>query len=304
MSESLPLIFDIKRYSINDGPGIRLTIFFKGCPLNCRWCHNPESLSMRTQKLYTRSKCIVCGECVKACPNQACLLSKGGIVTDAERCQTCGTCAKVCPSLATEMSGRFYSVAELMGIIENEIPFFDQSGGGVTFSGGEPLMHTPFLLELLKACGERQLHRAVDTSGYGKTADLVAIAEQTDLFLFDLKLMDAELHRKFTGVDNSLILDNLKALATAGAQIEIRVPLIAGLNDDRQNLEQMATFVAQLPGPRPTLSFLPFHNVAENKYPKLGQIYDISEMAVPGTKRLQQAVDICAAHGLIASVGG
>ncbi len=259
---------------------------------------------MRTQKLYTRSKCIGCGECVKACQNQACLLGKGGIVTDAERCQVCGACAEACPSLATEMSGRSYSVAELMGIIEKEIPFFDQSGGGVTFSGGEPLMHTPFLLELLNACGEQQIHRAVDTSGYGKTTDLVAIAEQADLFLFDLKLMDAERHREFTGVDNSLILDNLKALATTGVQIEIRVPLIAGLNDDRQNLEQMATFVAQLPGPRPTLSFLPFHNIAENKYPKLGQIYDVSEMAVPGTERLQQAVDICADHGLIASVGG
>jgi pyruvate formate lyase activating enzyme len=304
LNQSQSLIFDIKRYSINDGPGIRLTIFFKGCPLSCRWCHNPESISPKAQHLFTQSKCISCGSCVQACPLRACELTDSGVVVDTDRCDLCRKCTQACPTLALEISGQTYSVDELLVIIEKEIPFFDQSGGGVTFSGGEPLMHTPFLLELLNACGERHLHRAVDTSGYGKATDLVAIAKQTDLFLFDLKLMDAARHRELTGVDNRLILDNLKALATTGTQIEIRVPLIAGLNDDRQNLEQMATFIAQLPGPRPKLSFLPFHNVAENKYRKLGQIYDFSEMAVPGTKRLQQAVDICAAHGLIASVGG
>ncbi len=298
------LIFDIKRYSINDGPGIRLTLFFKGCPLSCRWCHNPESLSPVAQKLYTARKCIGCGECVKACPHQACHLSAAGIATDTDLCRACGACAAVCPALATEISGRAYRQDELMKIIDKEIPFFDQSGGGVTFSGGEPLMHTPFLLELLALCGARQIHRAIDTSGYGKTADLLKIAEQTELFLFDLKLMDAERHREFTGVANRLILANLKALAASGAQIEIRVPLIAGINDDRQNLEQLATFVAGLPGRRSRISLLPFHNVAENKYHKLGQAYDVAGMTAPGAERLQQAAEIFVAHGLVASVGG
>jgi pyruvate formate lyase activating enzyme len=299
-----PLFFDIKRYSINDGPGIRLTIFFKGCPLSCRWCHNPESISARAQKLYTASKCIGCAECVKACPRQACRLSSAGIQTDPALCDACGACAEICPSRATEISGQVYRKDELMEIIEKEVPFFDQSGGGVTFSGGEPLMHAPFLLELLYACGERHIHRAVDTSGYGKTSELLKIAEQTELFLFDLKLMDSQRHRALTGVDNSLIIENLKALAASGAQIEIRVPLIAGLNDDRQNLEQLAAFVAELPGTAPRINFLPFHNVAENKYRKLGQDYDTSGMTAPGERAFQQAAEICTAHGLDASVGG
>ena len=304
MSKSQPLIFDIKRYSINDGPGIRLTIFFKGCPLRCRWCHNPESLLPQVQKLYTASKCIGCGECVKVCPNHASSLSEGGVQTDVDLCQICGSCAKACPTLATEMSGRAYSVEELMGIIEKEIPFFDQSGGGVTFSGGEPLLHTSLLCDLLKLCGERQIHRAVDTSGYALWPDLFKVSEQTELFLFDLKLMDATRHKQFTGVDNRLILENLQALAATGAQIEIRVPLILGINDDRQNLEQMARFVAELPGTRPGISLLPFHAVAENKYKKLGQAYEISEMAEPTLEQLQQATELFARQGLVASVGG
>ncbi len=299
-----PLIFDIKRYSINDGPGIRLTIFFKGCPLSCRWCHNPESLAPGAQKLYTARKCLGCGECVKVCPRQACQLSAEGIVTDVDLCQVCGACAEVCPSRASEISGRAYSIAELMAIIEKETPFFDQSGGGVTFSGGEPLLHTPFLLDLLMRCGARDIHRAVDTSGYGKTAELLAVAKQTDLFLFDLKLMDAARHQEFTGVDNRLILDNLRALAATGAQIEIRVPLIAGVNDDRPNLEQLAGFVAQLAGTRPRLNLLPFHNVAEHKYQKLDQSYVVAGMAAPTAESLQRAAEICSAHGLVVSVGG
>jgi len=299
-----PLIFDIKRYSINDGPGIRLTIFFKGCPLSCRWCHNPESLSTQTQKFYTASKCIGCVECVKVCQQLACQLTAAGIVTDRDLCQSCGTCAEVCPSLASEMSGRAYSTAGLLEIIDKEIPFFDQSGGGVTFSGGEPLLHTPYLFELLLACGERHIHRAVDTSGYGKAEDLFKIAEQTELFLFDLKLMDSARHKQFTGVDNRLILDNLRALAASGTGIEIRVPLITGINDDRQNLEQLAAFVAGLPGAKPKLSLLPFHNVAENKYRKLGQRYDVNGMSVPRGQVLQQAIEIFRAQGLIVSLGG
>jgi len=298
------LIFDIKRYSINDGPGIRLTLFFKGCPLSCRWCHNPESLSPRAQKLYAAQKCIGCGECVKVCPHQACRISAAGVITDPALCRSCGACADICPSMATEMSGRTYRIDELLAIIDKEVPFFDQSGGGVTFSGGEPLMHAPVLLELLEACGRRRIHRAVDTSGYGKTADLIKIAEQTELFLFDLKLMDVARHKEFTGVDNRLILDNLRRLAASGAEIEIRVPLITGINDDRQNLEQLATFIAGLPGITPRISLLPFHNVAENKYRKLGQSYDVGGMSTPGSESLQQAAEICAAQGLVASLGG
>ena len=168
------LVFDIKRFAINDGPGIRVTIFLKGCPLACRWCHNPESISPRVQKMYTRGKCIGCGECVEICPVQASRLTDAGIVTDHNLCIRCGQCAAVCPAAATEMSGRYETVSDLLSVIESERPFFDQSGGGVTFSGGEPLLYPDFLIEILDACGQLRIHRTVDTSGLAKTRSLLS----------------------------------------------------------------------------------------------------------------------------------
>jgi len=155
------LVFDIKRFAINDGPGIRVTIFLKGCPLSCRWCHNPESISPKIQKMYSVGKCIACGECVKICPMEACELTVDGILTETEICSDCGLCADVCPAKATEMSGRYETVADLIKVIENERTFFDQSGGGVTFSGGEPLMYPEFLKEILDVCGQLRIHKTI-----------------------------------------------------------------------------------------------------------------------------------------------
>ncbi|PNU21455.1 glycyl-radical enzyme activating protein [Geothermobacter hydrogeniphilus] len=302
MTESL--IFDIKRYAINDGPGIRLTVFFKGCPLACRWCHNPESLSPRAQKLFTAVRCIGCGECVKRCPEQACELTPAGIVTDLERCRVCGACAEICPSTASEISGRAYRVEELLAIIEKERPFFDQSGGGVTFSGGEPLQHPEFLLELLAACGARGIHRTVDTSGLAGREILLKVAEQTELFLYDLKLMDAERHRQWTGVDNGPILANLRALAAAGAEIRIRIPLIRGVNDDPVNIEATARFIDGLPGGPKLVDLLPYHGIAVGKHLKLGQEYPADGMVEPTAEDLERVVARFATYGVTATVGG
>jgi pyruvate formate lyase activating enzyme len=299
-----PLVFDIKRYCINDGPGIRITIFLKGCPLACRWCHNPESISPHIQKLYTAAKCIGCGECVKACPEKACKLTGEGIVTDPALCNLCGKCAEVCPTRATEMSGRPVSVTGLLREIVKEVPFFDQSGGGVTFSGGEPLLYPDFLVQILDACGERGIHRAVDTSGHVKAGVLLEVAKRTDLFLYDLKLMDPARHRLYTGVDNQRILTNLKALAETGAAIQIRVPLIKGVNAEDHNLEATAAFVAGLAGELKPVSLLPFHNIAVGKHAKLGQSFDPSGMAEPSREELERAIAIFGEHGLSASVGG
>lgn len=298
------LIFDIKRYCINDGPGIRLTVFFKGCPLACRWCHNPESISPKIQKLFTAGKCIGCGECVRICPVRACRMTETGIVTDPKLCTACGQCAEICPTRATEMSGRWYNVRDLLREIEREIPFFDQSGGGVTFSGGEPLLQPEFLMAALQACGERGVHRAVDTCGLVAREVLLATAAHTDLFLYDLKLMDPDQHQAFTGVGNEKILANLAALAETGAAIEIRLPLIQGITAEDANLEAAAAFVASLAGDRKPISLLPYHKIAVGKHAKLGRAYDDCGMAEPSQTDVQRAIDIFADHGLQASVGG
>lgn len=301
---SQPLVFDIKRYSIHDGPGIRATIFFKGCPLNCQWCHNPESISATVQKLFTASRCIGCGECCRVCPVGACTLTPDGVLTDDGLCTLCGTCAEVCPTLAMEMSGRYYSVSELFEVIEKERPFFEQSGGGVTFSGGEPLLYPEFLLEILEVCGRQDIHRAVDTSGFVRKETLLRVAQHTDLFLYDLKILDAEKHKRYTGVDNRLILDNLTALAECGANIQVRIPLIGGVNDDSGSVAEMAAFVAGLPGEKKAVSLLPFHDVAKAKDEKLGQKRDLAALCEPGAASLQAAIDVFAGVGIVATTGG
>ncbi len=298
------LVFDIKRYAINDGPGIRVTIFLKGCPLSCRWCHNPESISPQVEKLFTAERCIGCGECVRVCPVQACRLSSSGIDTDTGLCTLCGRCAEVCPSRATEMSGRLRSVDELLQVIEKERPFFDQSGGGVTFSGGEPLLQSPFLVALLEACGQRGIHRAVDTSGHVRAGTLLEVARHTDLFLYDLKVADVERHRHLTGVDNRLILDNLTALAETGVAIRVRLPLIGGVNDDDANIAAIAAIVAALPGEAKPVDLLPYHAVARGKDQKLGRYRDLDGMREPSAADLQRVAGIFAVHGLVARVGG
>jgi len=299
-----PLVFDIKRYSINDGPGIRVTIFLKGCPLNCLWCHNPESISPRRQKLFTASKCIGCGECCRVCPVQACTLTAAGVVTDQGLCTLCGKCAEVCPTLATEMSGQYRSIEELVKIIEKERPFFDQSGGGVTFSGGEPLLFPEFLIALLDTCGRKNIHRAIDTSGHVKAETLLEVARHADLFLYDLKMIDAERHKYYTGVDNGLILENLVALAQSGAAIQIRMPLIGGVNDGEPDIRAAAKFVAGLAGEKKEVNLLPFHNVARGKDLKLGQVRDLGKLHEPDPESVAHALGVFREYGLTASIGG
>ena len=299
-----PLIFDVKRYAINDGPGIRLTIFMKGCPLSCAWCHNPESQSPHPQKMYIADKCIGCQSCVKACPENACELTPQGIVTDLELCTVCGTCAEVCPTKATEISGRVMSKEEIFTKIENERVFFDQSGGGVTFSGGEPLQHADFLIELLDECRERGIHRTVDTAGLAKTETLLEVAKHTDHFLYDLKMMDSTRHKKWIGVPNEKILENLKTLAETGAKINIRIPLIKGVNADGENIRQTAEFIANLAGEKKVVNLLPYHKIASRKYQKMGEAYDPSGMETPSEAEQKAIIAEFAAHGVEAIIGG
>ena len=300
----MAVIFDVKPYSINDGPGIRITIFLKGCPLSCAWCHNPEGMSPRQQKLYAKAKCIGCSTCVEHCPQHALRLTPDGIVTDPELCQLCGICAAVCPTKAIEMSGRQVTVEEIMKVIRRETVTMDHSQGGVTVSGGEPMMQSDFLIELLDACGREGIHRAVDTTGLSKPETLLEVAKRTELFLYDLKHMDPERHKQFTGVGNERILSNLRVLAESGANINIRIPLIKGVNADEANLRHTAQFVAALAGGKKMVSLLPYHNIAAHKYGKLGQEFDGGDMQEPPAEAITMAQRIFAQHGLVAAVGG
>lgn len=300
------LIFDIKRYAINDGPGIRITLFMKGCPLSCVWCHNPEGIATGKEKLYTRKKCIGCRTCVNACPVQALRLTEEGIVTDRARCTVCGRCAEVCPTLAMEISGKTYSVADLMREIEKETVFMDRSEGGVTFCGGEPLMHPALLLELLKRCGEQGIHRAVDTTLFASETVVREVMEHTDLFLVDLKHMDSEKHRMFCGVPNTRILSNLRLIAEAGKDFLVRIPLIEGVNADEENLGRSARFLADLPWRRRKVNFLLYHDIGKGKHEKLGTIYNprALSMSTPSLRTQEQALLIFREQGIEAVIGG
>lgn len=299
-----PFIFDIKRYAINDGPGIRIVIFLKGCNLNCAWCHNPESISPEVERMYAPAKCIRCGTCVEACPEKAITLTPEGIETDTELCKLCGKCAEVCPTKAIEISGKPMSVAEIMNEIEKERVFFDQSGGGVTFSGGEPLLQSKFLIELLKECGRRGIHRAIDTAGLANTEILLEVAKYTDLFLYDLKMMDSVKHQKWTGVPNEKILGNLKILDETRAKIIIRIPIIGGVNDDVENMTNTARFVSELSGEKKEVNLLAYHKIAQTKYQKLGRPDDFRLLEEPTQKAQLRAIKIFQEYGINASIGG
>ena len=301
---STGLIFDIKKYAINDGPGIRMTIFFKGCNLNCQWCHNPESLSPKVQKMYTASKCIGAVKCLDNCPNDALTLTEEGIVTDFDVCNLCGKCAEVCPTKAFEMLGSNIPISELMKKIDNEAVFFDQSGGGVTFSGGEPLMHSEYLLQALKECGKRMYHRVVDTTAFTNIDTLLEVADNCEMFLVDLKVMDSQKHKEFTGVSNEKILSNIKELAKTDCDLVFRIPLIKNVNDDEENIRNTAEFIQSLNLVKTEVNLLPYHKVAENKMTKLGVPDDFIQFEEPSKSKIEEIISIFKEYGIFAKEGG
>jgi pyruvate formate lyase activating enzyme len=296
------IVFDIKRFSIHDGPGIRTTVFLKGCPLRCAWCHNPESQRPEPQVMLRPSRCIVCGECVDHCPEGAIQWNGQGPVTDRSLCIACGTCTPFCAGEARELVGEEKSAAEVLEIIRRDLAFFDESGGGVTFSGGKPLNQTPFLLALLQGCKALEIHTAVDTCGAAPWESLDRVRPFVDLFLYDIKLLDASRHRQATGSDNRVILENLRRLAQAGESIQLRMAIIPGVNDDAENLRQTAEFAAALPGVR-GISLLPYHSTAREKYANLGLDYALVGVQSPDEGRMAEIGRLMAAYGLEVSLG-
>ena len=260
------LIFNIMRFSLHDGPGIRTTVFLKGCPLSCSWCHNPEGRKRKPDLMFFESRCVRCGECVRACPHGATVLENGAVrITGA--CRACGTCVDVCAAGARELAGRWVTAREVMEEIERDRLFWEESGGGLTFSGGEPLFQPQFLGALLEACRERNIHTAVETCGYASQRVLLRVARRVDLFLFDLKLLNSVKHRLHTGRGNELVLSNLGALAETGREIIIRYPVIPGINADEANVRQMLQFLEKLRLRR--IDLLPFNPAGAEKYRRL-----------------------------------
>ncbi|MDH6304373.1 pyruvate formate lyase activating enzyme [Parabacteroides sp. PF5-5] len=302
----MSLFFDIKRYSINDGPGIRITLFMKGCPLSCLWCHNPEGISAKKEKMYTRKKCISCRTCVEKCPQQALFLTPDGIKTHPGKCTLCGTCTNVCPTKAMEISGTEYTIDYLMNEIEKETIFMDRSEGGVTFCGGEPLMHPETLLELLRRCGKMGIHRVIDTTLFARPEVVTPIMEETDLFLVDLKHMDSAKHRFFCGVPNELILSNLCMITDAGKEVSIRIPLIEGVNADEENISRSAEFLSTLAWNPKTVHLLPYHDIAKGKHEKLGTTYNPANVPMdpPSEEVQQRCINIFHSHNIQTIIGG
>ena len=300
------LIFDIKRYAINDGPGIRTTIFMKGCPLRCVWCHNPESWTPQAQVLYKKSKCIGCQTCVNVCPQQLLRLTPDGIVME-HPCAVCHLCTEECPTIALEMCGKAWTMEALMAEIEKERAVMEDSGGGVTLCGGEPLMHHAYTLELLKELGRRGFHRTVDTSLYAPQEVVAEVVQECELILADLKIMDSDNHRLYTGVPNDLILQNIRYLADNGHSFLIRIPLIEGINADEQNMDATGKFLASL-RTSVTVHLLPYHDVGKDKHRRMlpPSVYNPHNylMSSPTDETLDRCRQLLETKGLNVIIGG
>ncbi len=259
-------IFEIKRFAVHDGDGIRTTVFFKGCPLKCVWCHNPEGISPEPQIAYYEYKCIGCGECISICPVSAHSISENMHSFDRNKCIACGKCADVCLGNALTFYGKEMTVDELLSILLEDKDFYDNSNGGVTLSGGECLLHADFCAELLKKLKENGIHTAVDTCGFISKTALDKVIPYTDIFLYDIKAIDEQTHIKCTGQSNEQILENIKYLDENNCKIEVRYPYVPGYND--HEAEQIAKFLSEIKN-LTKVRVLPYHNYAGSKYEAL-----------------------------------
>lgn len=292
------LLFDVKRFAVHDGPGVRTTFFLKGCPLRCRWCHNPEGISAQPELAYYAHRCLHCGECVAACPRGAHRVDGGRHALDRSRCVACGRCEEACLGGALRFWGRPWTVSEAVALALADRVFYEQSGGGVTLSGGEPLLQPDFAAEFLAALRRAGLHTALDTCGAVPWSTLACVLSFTDLFLVDLKHVDSAAHRRLTGRGNERILRNLRHLAAAGARIEVRMPIVPGSNDAPEDLAAAGAFLAPLGVAGAKV--LPYHDLARSKYDAIGAEDTMPRVPAPTAADLDRAVAILRAAGVAA----
>lgn len=291
------MVFDIQRYSIHDGPGIRTLVFFKGCPLRCQWCSNPES-QLREQELFFReNRCTGCGLCIESCAQRA--ISENGDVISIDRriCNSCGKCTAICPTKALEIVGYSIEVDTLLMKLEQDRAFYNRSNGGITLSGGEPLAQADFAGQLLKECHKRFLHTAIETCGYTPWKHMEKVLPFTDVIHFDVKHMDSDMHQKLTGKSNELILANLKKAASLGKKLIIRMPLMPGINDDENNFVLLVEFLSSL-AQFDLFELVPYHKLGMGKYKNLGCSYSLNHLEVPSKERIKEIQDFFITNGI------
>ena len=271
-------VFNVQRYSIHDGPGIRTVVFLKGCPLRCKWCDNPESLTFTPEVMFFEKKCIECGTCVEECENNAINTKQGALPSERIRrdlCNVCGACVEHCPAKALQMVGRKMTGDEVMAEVLKDVRFYQKSNGGVTLSGGEALVQPDFTIDILRKSQQRNIHTAIETSGYAEWGTLEKVIQYTDLLLFDIKHMDSEIHRALTGVPNKRILENLER-AVKLRPVIVRVPLVPTFNDSEENAIAVRDFAERIGVKK--IDLLPFHQLGRDKYQRLNLKYDLKDL--------------------------
>lgn len=283
-----PNVINIQKYSVHDGDGIRTTIFFKGCQLSCWWCHNPESQNYFPEFMFDREKCTGCGYCAKACTHDAITISEEGkAVTDLKECVLCGDCFDYCLQNAREKVGKTYEIEELVKICEQDQMFYEQSGGGVTLSGGEVMsQNMEYLEELCKQLHKKGFNIAIDTCGYAPEKNYERLLPYVDTFLYDIKTMDDEVHQKYMGKSNAKILSNLEFIALRGANINIRIPVVEPVNSDEKSITDMIEYLKEKIG-IVKVNLLPYHSTGSSKYDKLNRPYFAQDLQVPSEEHME-----------------
>ncbi len=298
-------IFNIQRYSIHDGPGIRTTVFFMGCPLRCLWCQNPESLGLQPVIFFNAEKCIGCGQCVEVCPESAIQVIDGKSKTNRKQCKGHGNCVEVCPYEARSLMGQNATAGEVFQAVNADAIFYQNSGGGVTISGGDPVAQPDFAISILRLCRDAGIHTAIETCGYVQWEIFSRILEHVDLVLYDLKHMNPSAHRDYTGVSNERILDNAKKIRKElHLPMQARLPLIPGYNDSFENLNSAARFISRELGNEVKVHLLPYHRLGETKYKRMEMPGGLVRIEPPSDDRMEELKKMFESFGLTVAVGG